>query len=530
MKRKITLLLLAILLAYAPYVKAQHTYQSVIEPLKNERWWGGLVALGHQMPYADQLNRQDMARNNLNNQVVPLMISSQGRYLWSDHPFRFEVKEGRLMISSDYEKLTPIVAGTTLKEAYLAASAKHFPPSGNLPEESFFSLPQYNTWIELMYNQNQADILEYAHQAVAHGFPKGVFMVDDNWQKYYGNFDFKPEKFPDPRAMTDELHRMGFKVMLWVAPYVSADSPEFRLLEQKGYLLKAKGSNKAAMIRWWNGYSACYDVTNPEAMAYLKQQLRENQAKYGIDGFKFDGGDVSYMDGEYDFYEKSANANRYMEQWAAIGLDFPYNELRAAWKQGGQALVQRLGDKDYSWRATQLLIPDMTAAGLLGYAYTCPDMVAGGQFSAFLNIEKFDEELIVRSCQVHAMMPMMQFSVAPWRILSKENSAICAKFAQLHQQMGSYILEQAKHASQTGEPIVRNMEYAYPHQGFIDCKDQFMLGDRYMVAPMVTPGTSRTVVLPKGKWRDDEGKTFKGPKVMTINVPLDRLPYYEKMK
>lgn len=87
-------------------------------------------------------------------------------------------------------------AGTTLKEALLAASAKHFPPSGKIPEPTFFSLPQYNTWIELMYDQNQEDIMNYAHKAVENGFPQGVFMVDDNWQRYYGNFDFKTERFP----------------------------------------------------------------------------------------------------------------------------------------------------------------------------------------------------------------------------------------------------------------------------------------------------------------------------------------------
>ena len=82
---------------------------------------------------------------------------------------------------------------------------------------------------------------------------------------------------------------------------------------------------------------------------------------------------------------------------------------------GGQALVQRLGDKDYSWNAVGLLIPDMIAAGLLGYAYACPDMIGGGQFGSFLGSrpDKADQELIVRSCQVHTLMPMMQFSVAP---------------------------------------------------------------------------------------------------------------------
>ena len=38
---------------------------------------------------------------------------------------------------------------------------------------------------------------------------------------------------------------------------------------------------------------------------------------------------------------------------------------------------------------------------------------------------------------------------------------------------------------------------------FAECKDQFMLGDKYLVAPMVTQGNSRTVKLPKGKWKDD---------------------------
>ena len=415
----------------------------------------------------------------------------------------------------------------------MAASAKYFPPSGDLPDPLFFSMPQYNTWIELMYNQNQEDILKYADHVLENDFPVGVFMVDDNWQKYYGNFDFKPERFPDPKGMIDRLHRQGFKIMFWICPFVSPDSPEFRELQQKGFLIKKRGTNEAAIIPWWNGYSACYDLSNPAAAEHLKQQLRGMQEKYGADGFKFDAGDIGhYNDPELEFYDKSATSVDMCRYWAKIGLDFPFNEYRAGWKMGGEALVQRLGDKDYSWNAVGLLIPDMIAAGLLGYAYACPDMIGGGQFASFLGVDqtKLDQELIVRSCQVHALMPMMQFSVAPWRILDEKHLAICRDYARLHEKMGAYILEQAYHAAKTGEPIIRHMEYAFPHQGFVDCKDQFMLGDRYLVAPVLTKEHTRKVMLPEGVWVDDTGKKFKGPKTIEVTAPLERLPWFEKVK
>ena len=511
---------------------AQTAHTSKFAPLDNEKWWGGFVALGSQMPFSSNTEVYDLATQNFNNQNVPLLLSSEGRYIWCEQPFRFQMVNDTLVIYSNSEQPEVVVAGKTLKEAYLAAAIKHFPATKTIPEEVFFSKPQYNTWIELMYNQNQKDILDYAAQIKKNGFPTGILMVDDNWQRYYGNFDFKAEKFTDARAMNDELHRIGFDIMVWICPFVSPDTPEFREMEKKGYLLKNKSDGKTAIIHWWNGYSACLDTTNPEAMAWFKDVLRKAQRTYGIDGFKFDAGDVYYMTGEYDFYDKTANTNVFSQRWAEVGLNFPFNELRTTWKTGGQPLVQRLGDKRYSWSSNQLLIPDMTTAGLLGFAYTCPDMIGGGEFNSFLNIKEgeLDEELIVRSCQIHALMPMMQFSVAPWRILNRENMEICARYARLHEQMGEYILSCARRYSTTNEPIVRSMEYAYPHQGFIDCKDQFMLGDKYLVAPMTTKGNKRTVLLPKGKWKDDQGKVFKGSRKIEIEVPIDRLPYYELIK
>jgi alpha-glucosidase len=511
---------------------AQTAYETDIPFEEDEYWWGGVVAFGSKMPYVQPVAAFDLTLRNDNNQTVPFFLSNKGRYVWSDLPFTFEINGRALHLKSAYEKVTVRQGGKTLKEAYLHASAAHFPPSGALPDRLFFTMPQYNTWIELMYDQNQHDIMRYAQGIVNNGFPAGVLMIDDNWQKYYGNFDFKPDKFPDPKGMVEQLHRLGFKVMLWVCPFVSADSPEFRFLSGRGYLLKAKGSDAPAVIRWWNGFSACYDFTNPAAVDYFTAQLKAVQAAYGVDGFKFDAGDSKFYDARVvDSYRAAALPTDHTMAWAAIGLQFPFNEYRACWKMGGQALVQRLGDKDYSWDALQLLIPDMLAAGLMGHAYACPDMIGGGQFTSFLGIDsdKFNQALIVRSAQVHALMPMMQFSVAPWRILNAENLDIVRKAAWLHQKMGDYILTCAEQSAKTGEPVVQHMEYAFPHEGFATCNDQFILGEKIMVAPVTTPAKTRVVKFPKGKWKDAQGKTYRGGRTVTFDTPPGTLLYFEKL-
>ena len=40
----------------------------------------------------------------------------------------------------------------------------------------------------------------------------------------------------------------------------------------------------------------------------------------------------------------------------------------------------------------------------------------------------------------------------------------------------------------------------------------------------------RDVRLPKGTWRDEQGKKYKGGKTYRISVPLERLPYFELIK
>ena len=67
--------------------------------------------------------------------------------------------------------------------------------------------------------------------------------------------------------------------------------------------------------------------------------------------------------------------------------------------------------------------------------------------------------------------------------------------------------------------------------GYETIKDQFMLGNDILVAPVVEEGMrERKVVLPEGKWICDEGKVFEGGQTIGIEVPLKRLPYFKKTK
>ena len=71
-----------------------------------------------------------------------------------------------------------------------------FPPSGRIPDPLLFTHPQFNTWIELTYNQNQRDVLAYAHAIVANGFPPGVLMIDEGWFEGYGGVGFSSRPLP----------------------------------------------------------------------------------------------------------------------------------------------------------------------------------------------------------------------------------------------------------------------------------------------------------------------------------------------
>eukprot|EP00186_Timspurckia_oligopyrenoides_P002127 CAMPEP_0182444142 /NCGR_PEP_ID=MMETSP1172-20130603/2689_1 /TAXON_ID=708627 /ORGANISM="Timspurckia oligopyrenoides, Strain CCMP3278" /LENGTH=530 /DNA_ID=CAMNT_0024639637 /DNA_START=44 /DNA_END=1636 /DNA_ORIENTATION=+ len=525
-----------------------------------EVWYGGPVSRFHFGPYdCTSSIIFDLRNNTYLNQAQPLVLSSHGRLIWSQYPFSIGFEKGLITIIVDHEshqiQLLNTHTSTTkgsLQSAFTLASNTFFPASSKFPDETLFRIPQFNTWIELQYNQYQSDILKYAQNIIDHGYSPGILMIDDGWQESYGCWNFNPKKFHDPKGMIEQLHKMGFKVMMWLVPYITPDSLEYRELEKKKYLVMMEqtlqdspvGSDRMHtvekwpfLLRWWNGVSGVLDLSNPDSLKWFLGVLDGLQTEYGVDGFKLDGGDAEAYRCEQIgcsvlFFDPESNGNDQSQRFARIGEQYPVNELRASWKLGGQAIAQRLRDKNHLWEDLEMLIPGGVIQGLSGHAFSCPDMIAGGEYLCFLPGHEIDEELFVRSAQASALFPMMQFSAAPWNALRPEYQKICLDCAKLHEDFGDYIMELVHRAAETGEPILRCLEYNYPGNGYEKVMDQFLLGDEILVAPVLQKGAnSRTVIFPDGQWKSvwsNTEETIHGPIIQTIHAPIERLPWFRK--
>ncbi len=509
-------------------------FDITIELGDDEFVWAGMIAHGNQMPF-DTVYESDFGRN-YTNQVQPLILTSKGRYVWSEDPFYFRYTGDRIQINDPEGNVVSGKKGTTLREVQTHVRTQYFPASGLMPDTLLISAPQYNTWIELNLHQNEEDVLNYAAAIIENGMPPGVLMIDDTWQEDYGVWDFHPGRFANPAGMIDQLHDMGFQVMLWVCPFVSPDQSLLfsKLRREKALLLQKSAPDDTwgtvwhpAMIRWWNGVSAVLDFSNPAAVGWFNYQLDRLVSDYGIDGFKFDAADFKFYPGN-TLSKGGFTPQEHCESYTQFGLRYPMNEYRACWKMGGQPLAQRLTDKGHTWEDLQKLIPNMILEALAGYTFSCPDLIGGGLLSTFSEDGTVNQELMVRSAQCHALMPMMQFSVAPWRVLDQTHFDAVLKAVETRKEFTSIILDRAVESAETGEPIMANMEYYYPHQGFAAVVDQFMVGPDLMVAPMVEPGTRRTVLLPPGTWEADDGNVYQGSEEVSVEVPLARLPYFKR--
>lgn len=406
---------------------------------------------------------------------------------------------------------------------------KHVGHPAEIPPESLFTKPTWTTWARYKTNINEDVILRFAEEIVANQYPYNILEIDDRWQVYYGDLGFDPLRFPDPKRMIDRLHEQGFKVTAWVIPFLQPEAQAFQEGVKNGWLVR-QPDGTPYLIEWWQGRGALLDVTNSSAVQWFMERLQTLQKETGLDGFKFDAGEACFLPSDA-ITDRAIDSNDYTQMYVdAVASHYRLTEVRSGWKNQCSPIFFRQWDKTTSWgldNGLHSVLTGILALSLSGYPFILPDMVGGNEYD-----EKADAELMIRWTQLNALLPSMQFSLAPWDY-GEECNAICRRYANLHTEYSTHLTALARESTRTGEPIIRPVFWLHAdNEEALTCDDEFLLGNEFLVAPVVHPDVRRRdILLPPGTWKDHwTGEVFHGPaRLLEYPAHLETLPLFERL-
>lgn len=182
------------------------------------------------------------------------------------------------------------------KEAHLKAVNLHLKKPREIPDARMVQLPIWSTWARYGRPINQEIVLKYANEIIENEFENSQIEIDDFWEDCYGSMTINTTNFPDMKGLTNQLKDLGFRVTLWVHPFVNKNcEPWYTTGKQMGYLMRDHTGNTDTS--WWNSRTndASYiDFTNAEAIKWWIDRIKQIQILTGVDNFKFDAGETSW--------------------------------------------------------------------------------------------------------------------------------------------------------------------------------------------------------------------------------------------
>ncbi len=405
------------------------------------------------------------------------------------------------------------------------------------PSDDLIKKPIWTTWALYKWSVDQNKVKEFADNIMGNDLPISFLEIDDRWTTKYGDLDFDPDKFPDPESLINYLHNSGIKVSLWVPPFVNQDAESFEDGIKRKAFIAAYNSRYPALVGWWNSgnlpNAGLIDVFSENGREWFGSKIDYLIEKYGIDGFKYDAGESQFLplkprlpDGIYP--------NMYSDYYARWGLLNKGVEMRSGYFSQNLPILFRQFDKASHWGFNNGLASVMTqilSMGIIGYPYVLPDMIGGNEY-----LSKASEELFIRWVELNTYMPYMQFSIPPFRdSYSEDVLKITKKYLKMREKIIPYIIEGAKESSLTQMPINRPLFFEFPDdQVAYQIEDQFMLYNKYLVAPVIVEGIrERKIYFPSGKFRSIHNplEIINGPiYIEKYPAPLDIIPVFERIE
>ncbi|HVR43732.1 MAG TPA: TIM-barrel domain-containing protein [Thermoanaerobaculia bacterium] len=475
---------------------------------------------------------------------VPFFMSSKGFGVWLDGsaPSRFDLS-GSARFDTDLIVRDSSIRVVFLGGPRLATILERFTAlTGRSPVPPPWA---FGLWKSRDVHRNREEVLEDVELLRRHRIPASVLVIDSPWENGYNDFEINREQFADPESMFERIERLGFRLVLWLTPFVNQTSvidmkgidPKTSTFDEavrRGALVRnADGS--VALMDWWKGRGGLVDFTNPDAKEWWFSQLRKT-LKWNARGFKCDDGEGNFVPDAifHDGTPAALMKNRYSILYGAAMQEFVDRELG-----GDGVLITRSG-----WTGLQKFPIPWAGDNHADFSFEdgLPSVVVAGQNAAMTGIPLWGsdiagyagtptKELFVRWTQFATFTPFMQVhmtsNLGPWDF-DAEALEIFRRFAELRIRLFPYLYEAVHEAARSGMPVIRPMALAFEDDPEARRHiHQYLFGPDLLVAPMIRPGTSRSVYLPPGTWYDYwTREERRGPGTIEVAAPLDRIPLF----
>lgn len=492
--------------------------------------------------------------------TVPFLVSSLGYgFLWNNPAV------GRADLTANH----------TVWHADMAKQIDYIMIAGDTPDEIMHTyteitgrapvLPEWAAgfWQCKLRYETQEELLSIAREYKRRNIPVSVIVCDYFHWTAQGEWKFDPTRWPDPKAMVDELSSMGTRLMVSIWPTVDTRSENYLFMRDKNYLLRAERGTSLFKI----GHGACtfYDAMHPGSRKFVWQRVKENYYRHGIKMFWLDESEPSLTPYDYD------NVRYYLGNGSEVSNIYPYyyaqtfhdglaesgekeivNLLRCAW-HGSQrwSIVVWSGDIPSTFDSLRRQVKAGLNFSFSGIPWWTTDI--GGFFNGDPNDPAF-RELLVRWFAFGVYCPILRLhgfrlpyvdvnkydpasynrSGGPNEVWSygEESYEILVDLIALRRRLTPYIMQQMKRASTAGTPVMRPLLYDFPSDATAaPIYDEYMFGPDLLVAPILEKDSRRRpVYLPEGhEWLDPySGTSHQGGKSVEVDAPLTRIPVFLK--
>lgn len=409
----------------------------------------------------------------------------------------------------------------------------------------------FGTWIDAIYGKD--NVLRIANKLRQLQIPVSALWTED-WRggkakgtDYTLDEDWRAdaELYPDIAGMIQTLQGLGYKFLTYNNTFLTQDADVWDESTKNGHAIAKQDGSVYAFNTAKFVPASLVDLTRPETFDWTKKRYKEG-LDLGADGWMADFCEwlptdaVLHAGTGWDWHQRypvlCQQVNKALfDEVGKDGVERLFF-VRSAWL-GSQPLVSVVwaGDQQTDFSAGDGLvsvIPMGIGLGLTGFPFYGHD-IAG---YASVGTEVTSKELWWRWVSFGALSPVMRthhgkLAKANWNWESDAaTEQMLARWARIHMQLVPYLYRLAEQVPQTGLPLFGPLALQFPDftPGWTRV-DQYLLGDRIVVAPVVqASATSRTVELPAGSWYPLLG----GPKLQStgagqvVDAPLSEIPAF----